>query len=240
MATFVLVHGSWHGGWCWRLVTPLLRAAGHDVYTPTLTGLGERAHLLHDRVMLETHLQDVERRLFYEDLSRVWLVGRSYAGVVVSGVAARVPECVAGLLYLDAYLPRAGHSLFNVWSAEEREAGRADLASGSGLRLPASPAAMGIVDPDLAAWVAARLTPHPLRTYDEPVPQGNTASEALPRAYIHCTAGPTTARFPPFAHQAHVDGWPVRELATGHDAMLTAPRELTEALCELQATMQVG
>jgi pimeloyl-ACP methyl ester carboxylesterase len=240
MATFVLVHGCWHGGWCWRFVTPLLRAAGHDVYTPTLTGLGERAHLLHDRVTLATHLQDVERLLFYEDLSRLTLVGHSYAGVVVSGVAAQVPERLAGILYLDAYLPRAGHSLFDVWSAEEREAGRADLACGSGLRPPASPAAMGIVDPDVAAWVAARLTPHPLRTYDEPVPHGNTATEALPRAYIHCTAGPTTPRFAPFAQQARVDGWPVRELATGHDAMLTAPRELTEVLCELQATTQEG
>jgi pimeloyl-ACP methyl ester carboxylesterase len=178
--------------------------------------------------------------LFYEDLSRVSLVGHSYAGVVVSGVAARVPERLAGLLYLDAYLPRPGHSLFDVWSAEEREAGRADMASGSGLRPPASPAALGIGDPDLAAWVAARLTPHPLRTYDEPVPHGNTASAALPRAYIHCTAGPTTARFAPFAHQARVNGWPVRELATGHDAMLTAPRALTEVLLELQATTQAG
>jgi hypothetical protein len=91
---------------------------------------------------------------------------------VVSGVTARVPERLAGILYLDAYLPRAGHSLLDVWSPEEREAGRADIASGSGLRLPAFPAAMGIVDPDLAAWVAARLTPHPLRTYDEPFRMG--------------------------------------------------------------------
>src|SRR5688572_718991 len=110
MATFILVHGSWHGGWCWRLVTPLLRAAGHDVYTPTLTGLGERAHLVNSGVTLETHIEDVVNLLFYEDLSDVALVGHSYAGVVVSGVAARVPERLACVLYLDAYLPPEGHS----------------------------------------------------------------------------------------------------------------------------------
>jgi pimeloyl-ACP methyl ester carboxylesterase len=240
MATFVLVHGSWHGGWCWRLVTPLLRAAGHDVYTPTLTGLGERAHLVNSGVTLETHIEDVVNLLFYEDLSDVALVGHSYAGVVVSGVAARVPERLACVLYLDAYLPPEGHSLFDVWSPEERETARAQIAAGPGLRQPASPAGMGIVDPDLAAWVAARLTPHPLRTYEQPIPAGTAASAGLPRAYIHCTAGPTTPRFAPFAQRARGEGWAVRELATGHDAMLIVPRELTALLCELQAILGTG
>jgi pimeloyl-ACP methyl ester carboxylesterase len=197
MATFVLVHGSWHGGWCWRLVAPLLRAAGHDVYTPTLTGLGEWVHLLNNGVTLETHIQDVVHFLFYEDLSEVALVGHSYAGVVVRGVAARVPERLGCILYLDAYLPPAGQGLFDIWSPEERKTARAQIAAGPGMRMPVSPAGMGIVDPDLAAWVAARLTAHPLRTCDQPMPEGNAASAALPRAYIHCMEGRLPHVLPP-------------------------------------------
>jgi pimeloyl-ACP methyl ester carboxylesterase len=113
MVTFVLVHGSWHGGWCWRKVIPLFRAAGHAVYTPTLTGLGARAHLLTGGVDLTTHIQDIVSLLFYEDLAEVVLVGHSYAGVVISGVAARTPERLASLIYLDAYLPMEGRSLFD-------------------------------------------------------------------------------------------------------------------------------
>ena len=233
MATFVLVHGSWHGGWCWREVVPLLRAAGHAVYTPTLTGLGARAHLLADSVNLTTHIQDIVSLLFYEDLTAVVLVGHSYAGAVISGVAARTPERLASLIYVDAYLPREGQSLFDVLSPEEQQAGQAALATGTGLRPPVPPAVLGITDPTMAAWVAARLTPHPFRTYAEPLPAGSPASAALPRAFIHCTAGPTTPRFAPFAQQARATGWTVRELATGHNAMLTAPQPLVELLLEL-------
>jgi len=233
MATFVLVHGSWHGGWCWREVVPHLRAPGHAVYTPTLTGLGARAHLLTGGVDLTTHIQDIVSLLFYEDLAEVVLVGHSYAGAVISGVAARTPERLAFLIYLDAYLPLEGQSLFDVLSAEEREAGQAALATGLGLRPPVPPAVLGITDPTMAVWVAARLTPHPFRTYAQPLPVGTSASATLPRAFIHCTAGPTTPRFAPFAQQARAAGWAVRELATGHNAMLTAPQPLGELLLEL-------
>jgi pimeloyl-ACP methyl ester carboxylesterase len=203
------------------------------VYTPTLTGLGARAYLLAGGVDLTTHIQDIVGLLFYEDLAEVVLVGHSYAGVVISGVAARTPERLACLIYLDAYLPMTGQSLFDVLSAEEREAGQAALATGMGLRQPVPPAVLGIADPTMAAWVAARLTPHPFRTYAQPLPVGAQASAALPRAFIHCTAGPTTPRFAPFAQQARAAGWAVRELATGHDAMLTAPQPLVELLLEL-------
>jgi pimeloyl-ACP methyl ester carboxylesterase len=201
------------------------------VYTPTLTGL--RAHLLTGSVDLTTHIQDLVRLLFYEDLAEVVLVGHSYAGAVISGVAARTPERLASLIYLDAYLPLEGQSLFDVLSTEERESGQAALATGTGLRPPVPPAALGITDPTMAAWVAARLTPHPLSTYAQPIPIGPPASAALPRAFIYCTAGLTARRFAPFAQQARAAGWAVRELATGHDAMLTAPQPLVELLLEL-------
>ena len=107
MAAFVLVHGIGHGGWCWRFIVPLLRAAGYDVYTPTPTGLGSSSHLLHelDRISLDTHVKDVTNLLFYEDLSQVVLVGHSYGGMVITGVAAKEPRRLAQLVYFDAYLP---------------------------------------------------------------------------------------------------------------------------------------
>src|SRR5207253_6592078 len=110
LATFVLVHGGWHGGWCWRKLTPLLRAAGHEVYTPTLTGLGERAHLLGPGITLETHAQDVLGVLTHEELTDVILVGHSMAGAVIMVVADRAPAPLAHLVYLDASLPRDGES----------------------------------------------------------------------------------------------------------------------------------
>src|SRR3712207_5745958 len=111
MTTYVLVHGAWHGGWCWKKVVPLLRTAGHEVYTPTLTGLGERAHLLSPTITLDTHILDVVNVLEYEELLDVVLVGHSYAGAVISGVADRAPTQVAQLVYLDAFVPRDGEAL---------------------------------------------------------------------------------------------------------------------------------
>jgi pimeloyl-ACP methyl ester carboxylesterase len=112
MATFVLVHGTGHGGWCWRFIVPLLQAARHDVYTPTLTGLGASSHLLHElnRMSLDTHVEDIANMLFYEDLSEVVLVGHSYGGMVITGVAAKEPQRLAQLVYLDAYLPLEGEN----------------------------------------------------------------------------------------------------------------------------------
>ena len=112
MATFVLVHGSWHGGWCWQKVARLLRQPGHEVYTPTLTGLGERSHLATKKSGLELHIQDILNVLEFEDLHEVVLVGHSYAGLVITGVAERAPGRVARLVYLDAFIPHAGQSAF--------------------------------------------------------------------------------------------------------------------------------
>src|SRR3972149_5119926 len=129
MATFVLVHGSFGGGWVWQKVTPLLRAGGHEVYTPRLTGVGDRSHLLNCGVDLTTHITDVASLLFYEDLSDVVLVGHSYAGMVITGVAAKVPERLKLLVYLDAYVPDAGQSEVDLWPAEMRAAIQDDEAA---------------------------------------------------------------------------------------------------------------
>jgi pimeloyl-ACP methyl ester carboxylesterase len=233
MACYVLVHGTGSGSWCWKKVAPLLRAAGNEVYAPTLTGVGDRSHLLRCGVNLTTHITDVANLLFYEDLSDVVLVGHSYAGMVITGAAARVPERLKLLVYLDAYVPEQGQTERDLWPAKMRAEIEADEAAGKVLRSPPSPALMGITDAGLAKWYLERVTPHPMTTYDEPAPAGNAQSAALPRAFIHCMNGPTEPVFAPFAEKARSRGWVCHEIAAGHEVMLTAPHEVASLLLNL-------
>jgi pimeloyl-ACP methyl ester carboxylesterase len=232
MAIFVLVHGSSGGGWVWQKLAPILRASGHQVYTPTLTGLSDRAHLLNCGVNLTTHITDVANLLWYEDLSDVILVGNSYAGMVITGVAAKVPERLKLVIYLDAYVPADGQNEADLLPPPMRAAREADAAAHGGLTEPPPPAIFGITDPALAEWVKARSTPHPWSTYAEPVPAGSARSAALRRVFIHCTVKPPTTPdlFASSAAKARTSGWPVHELRAGHLAMLTAPRELAALL----------
>ena len=240
MTPFFLVHGSHCGGWVWQKVSPFLRARGHEVYSPTLTGLSDRSHLANCGINLTTHITDIANLLIYEDLSNVILVGHSYAGMVITGVAAKVPERLKLLVYLDAYVPADGQSESDLWPAEMREARQADAAAHAGMTQPPAPAVLGISDPEMAEWVRRRWTPQPLATYTEPVPGGDARSAALRRAFIHCMGGPTTTTpgFAPFAAKARADGWQVGELATGHMAMLTAPQELAAMLIEFAEANQ--
>lgn len=233
MAVFVLVHGTGHGGWCWQKVAPVLRAAGSTVYAQTLTGVGDRSHLFECGVDLTTHITDVSNLLSFEDITDVVLVGHSYAGMVITGVAATAPERLRQLIYLDAYLPDEGQSEVELWPPDMRAEIEAGAQSGDGRRPPPSPEMMGITDSAMVDWVRDRITPHPMATYTEPVPKGSARSAALPRAYITCTEGPLTSVFGPFADKARNDGWVVREIATGHDAMLTAPNAVAGLLLEL-------
>ena len=230
MACFVLVHGTGSGSWTWKKIAPLLRSAGHEVYAPTLTGVADRSHLLKCGVNLTTHITDVASLLFYEDLSDVLLVGHSYAGMVITGVAAKVPERLRLLVYLDAYVPDKGQTERDLWPPKMRAEIESDEAAGKGLRPPPSPSFLGVNDPELAKWMEERITPHPLSTYDEPAPPGNALSSALPRMFIHCTDGPTTPVFAPFARKAKDRGWEYHEIATGHEAMFTAPDEVARIL----------
>ena len=230
---FVLVHGSSGGSWVWKRLAPLLRAAGHDVYAPTLTGLADRAHLLDCDVDLTTHVTDIAELLVFEDLSEAILVGNSYAGMVVSGVAARVPERLRCLVYLDAYLPDDGQRAVDLWPPERRAF--AVQAESDGLARPPPPAMFGVTDALLEAWIEARMTPHPVATYTEPVAAGNSASRALRRVFIACTGNPPTTPdvFGPSAAKARALGWDVHDLAAGHLAMLTAPDELAALLLRI-------
>jgi len=228
---FVLVHGAWHGGWCWRWLAPLLRKQGHDVFAPTLTGLGERVHLLDPDITLTTHIDDIVGLLQYEDLANVVLVGHSYAGMVVAGVLERTPERVSHAVYLDAFLPNDGESI--------RDLGTPDLDDiaatyGDGWRMPPSgdAASFGVTDPDIATWIDARLGDQPYGTFTEPVRISRSDNDGIARSFILCTE----FLFPDHAERARERGFEVRELMVGHDAMVTMPNELVTILLDLAGT----
>jgi pimeloyl-ACP methyl ester carboxylesterase len=226
---YVLVPGAWHGGWCWDRVAPLLRAAGHGVHTPTLTGVSDRAHALTPQVGLGTHVEDVVRLLDAHDLTDVCLVGHSYAGQVVAAVAQLRPERLAWRVHLDAFVPDDGDAAIDLLPAEVahhyhesvREAGFGWLIP------PRSLTTLGVTAEADLAWLTPRLTPHPWRAYTEPVRTGPEAA-AVPARYIDCTDW--LGVFAPYADKARRLGWDVSRLATGHEAMVTAPRELAALL----------
>ena len=228
--TFVLVHGAWHGGWCWIKVARLLTDAAHVVYTPTLTGLGERAHLARPEIDLETHIEDVVAVLEAEELRNVVLVGHSYAGMVISGVAGRVPNRIASLVYLDAFVPEPGRSLLSYQAPERAEAIRSSAArEGEGWRVPPfPPQRFGVTSVRDTEWLLRRLVPQPLRTFDQPLPA--VPATKMSRSYIYCSS-PATGTFDQFAEALRDDRkWRFHDVKTGHDAMVTAPGEIAKIL----------
>jgi pimeloyl-ACP methyl ester carboxylesterase len=236
VASIVLVHGGRHGGWCWQKVAPLLRTAGHDVWTPTLTGSGERHHLADPEVGVETHAADLLGVLEYEDLTEVVLVAHSYGGMPATVTADRAPERIGQLVYLDAVVPRDGDSVMSELSEETATALRSAAEAGGGwLVATQTPAeAYGIEDPGDIEWVGSKLTAQPLATYTEAA-RLTGAVDALPRTYIECLR--TGRLLPPvYAERARAAGWDVRELDTGHDAMVTLPTEVAEMILEIASS----
>jgi pimeloyl-ACP methyl ester carboxylesterase len=236
MATYVLVHGAGHGGWCWQRVALLLRAVGHEVHTPTLTGLGDRAHLLSPDVSLETHIADIAAVLSCEDLREAILVGHSYGGIVITGAADRAPDRVGQLVFLDAAILKHGESLAAATPAIR--AVRDDSRTVGGVELvlwpdqPVARAIYGVSDESDWAWMAERLRPHPWRCFAEPLMLANAEKIAqLPRTIINCPstlklrAGEVLDRY--FAADR------VWEIDTGHDTMITEPEKTAELLLRL-------
>lgn len=227
MVTFVLVHGAWHGGWCWRDVEATLRADGHEVFAPTLSGLAERAHLA-PHVDLSTHITEIAGLLLSYDIDEAVLVGHSYAGLVISGAAARAAGRVSRLVYVDAFLAAAGQSMFDLLRPERRAVYESTISDG--LIPSPAPEVFGITEPAQAAWTGERLTAQPLRTWTEPL----DATPALPGTYIRCTEGPLVPSFEGFA--ARFEG-EVVELVAGHDAMITRPTDLAGAIAQSRHTI---
>ncbi|QYN18654.1 alpha/beta fold hydrolase [Amycolatopsis sp. DSM 110486] len=229
MTAFVLLHGAWHGGWAWQRVTPALRSAGHEVFAPTLTGLSDRAHLLSPAVGLGTHIQDVVNLLEAHDLRDVVLVGHSYAGQVVTGIADRVPERLAKRVYLDAFAGRDGEAAIDLLPEQVAGHYRESVAGpGFGWLIPVrSLSVLGVTDEADLAWLGPRLTPQPWLTYTEPL-RLTGAGEGVPAEFVECTDWMRVFRT--HAERAANRGWPVHEIATGHEAMVTAPGELADRL----------
>lgn len=237
MATFVIVHGAWGGGWSWnRFVVPLLREAGHDVFPVTLTGHGDRAHLAGPHVDLSTHVQDVVNVLFYEDLRDVVLVGHSYAGMVITGVADRAPERLRQLVYLDAAVPTDGQAIVDLTPGRREELIARARGEGDGWKIaPSQP------PPDQPAeiteWARPRRVPQSLDTFTEPLKltRGETT---LPRAYVWCTVGKEENSFgAQRARAIKADSrWQYIELSTGHNLHYTAPQATVEILVKLAET----
>jgi pimeloyl-ACP methyl ester carboxylesterase len=233
MATYVLVHGGAHGGWCYGPVERILRAAGHDVHAPTLTGVGERAHLLSPDVDLDMHITDVVAVLHYEDLRDVILVGHSYGGMVITGVADRAIDRVGHLVYLDAATPANGQSLADL-AAPLMSAARAQARVVDGVELVLHPGTepipnYGVTDPDAIAWMSERLTPHPFRCFEQPLRLTNEAAvRKIPETQIVCTSTLAT-RDPARMEPARAAGrlW---DIDTGHDLMITEPEKVAELL----------
>ena len=230
--TFVLVHGAWHGGWCWSRVTDRLRAAGHQVFTPTQTGLGERKHLLSKDITLDTFTKDIVNVIEAEELSNVVLVGHSFGGLAISGAADAIPDKIRHLVYLDSLMVEGGKSPFDNLPPDIVAARRkaAEETSG-GLSLPAPPpAAFGISDAKDTEWVKRRLTPHPLGTYTSTLNIKGPVGNNLPRTYIACTNPSYAALEGSRKWVKAQQGWRWAEIATGHDAMVMAPEELARML----------
>ena len=238
MATYVLVHGGAHGGWCYQRVARILRSAGHEVYTPTMAGMGERSHLLSPDIDLDMHITDVAAVLHYEDLRDVILVGHSYGGMVITGVADRAADRVGRLVYLDAANPVNGQSLVDVAGPiieATRPAG--EVVDGVELVLLPSPEAglfYGVTDPDDVAWMAERLTGHPWKCFEQPLNLTNEAALwAIPQYHIVCTSTLAT-RDPELMEQARAANrlWAID---TGHDLMITEPEAVADALLQVAA-----
>jgi pimeloyl-ACP methyl ester carboxylesterase len=231
MSVYVLVHGGFYGGWGWAQVARLLRAAGHEVYTPTMTGYGERSHLFGPDINLNTHIQDIALVLQCEDLNQVILVGHSYGAMAITGVAELMPERISRLVYMDTIIPKDGKTFFDLvgpaqfqpWLDFAKEHG--DGWRGPALPSPATP----------PRWMPALIKP-----LIEPIDIKNPAAAKIPRGFILCTArdvkSPIAGSYPALdraAEEAKQQGWWYRELNAIHGVMLSNPKLLTEVLLEL-------
>ena len=235
--TYVLVHGAWHGGWCWRDVQAGLEALGHKVYAPTLTGLADRAGLLNAKVGLDTHIADILWVIEENDLRDFILVGHSYGGMVITGVADAMQSRINHIIYLDAALPVDGDTMITQGPSRSEAEIMGTIKALSAL----APDGIGMsaFPPEFLGipkghpsyqWVADNLTPHPLKTWLDPIKLLNGGSEGLPRTYLHCV-NPVLANasFAYHADEVKADpSWQYQSLPTGHDAMITLPEKLVE------------
>jgi pimeloyl-ACP methyl ester carboxylesterase len=230
VATYVLVHGAWHGSWCWKRIRSALQAAGHEVFTPTLTGVGERAHLLSRDVNLDTHIADIVNLIRWEELTDVILCGHSYAGCVIRGAADQVADRTGALVYLDAFVPENGQGLHDCLPPEQRQQQLdAVRGGGDGWKVPPIPAEAFNVNAKDRDWVNRQCTAQSLATFQQPVRLTGAIDSIKNVTYI-LAAGWEGSPFTPFLARAKTKGWHTREINCGHDVMLDNPDELVAEL----------
>jgi pimeloyl-ACP methyl ester carboxylesterase len=232
MTTFVIAHGAWSAGWAWKKMHTLLGVSGDRLFTPTYTGLGERAHLASPSNDLETHIQDVLGVLEYEDLRDVVLIGHSYGGMVATGVADRARDRIKHLVYLDAFVPRDGQSQVDLLPAERGARMRRDAKRrGDGWRVPPNP-----TPPDTSpideAWIAARRQPQSIACFEMPLRLRN-GELTVPRTFIYCTRSVPGDVFRQFAERAQREGWGYYQIEASHSPHVTAPDVLARVLREI-------
>ena len=230
MATFVLVHGAWHGGWCWQRVANLLRGEGHEVFASSLTGLGDRAHLLNAEINLSTHIDDIANIIGSYDLEDVVLCGHSYGGLVITGVADRIADSIRSLVYLDALVPEDGQSMFDTLPQEYVEMLGAGATEGDGFSVPPmSGEQFGVNEADLA-WMNEKCGNHPVGCFTEPVALTGAHQRITKRTYV-IAAGfehpSTKARYDAFKDDP---SWQAQVMDGGHDLMLDNPSAVAEVL----------
>ncbi len=237
--TFVLVHGAWHGGWCWRRVADLLEKGGHKVFLPTLTGLGERSHLVSKDVNVSTHVADVANVIKWEDLSDIVLVGHSYGGLAISGVADQLSNRISSIIFLDAFFPEDGDTLLDKSSPAFKSAIEAALGRGdiSVKQPPAS--AFGVAQQD-REWVDSKTTPQPIGTYTEKSSFKGGRDKIAKRNYIRAKGYASPTFDANLAKIRGQPGWQVAEIDTGHDVMIIDPSKLTSMLIEMSWPVDAG
>lgn len=230
MSAYVLVHGAWRGSWIWKRVRRLLQAQGHEVFTPTLTGVADRSHLSSANVNLETHIADVANLIRWEELSDVILCGHSYGGCVVSGAADRIPDQIGALVYLDAFVMENGQCLNEALPPEVRSARIAQSEEvGEGWKLPPIPAEEFNVNPMDRDWVNRQSTWQSLATFEQPLHLTGSINRIQNVTYI-LASGWSPSPFPQFHEKAQAKGWKTTTIECGHDLMLDRPQELAEKL----------
>jgi pimeloyl-ACP methyl ester carboxylesterase len=229
--TFVLIHGAWHGGWCWRRVADLLTARGHKVFTPTLTGLGERSHLMSASINLDTHITDIVNVIEWEELSNICIVAHSYAGWPVSGALERVLARISSIVWLDAFKPADGQRGFDITNEQGKSAILAAVEKGEPSR-PAPKAAMFHVNAKDQAWVDAKTTRQPVGVSMQPIKLTGARERVAKKTYIRAPLYPQPAFDRAYAECKADKTWRTLEAPCGHDVMVDAPEWLVEVLLQ--------
>jgi pimeloyl-ACP methyl ester carboxylesterase len=231
--TFVLVHGAWHGGWCWRRVADRLTAQGQKVFTPTMTGVGERVHLSSRSVNLETQIMDIVNVIKWENLDEIVLIGHSYGGCVITGVAEQMAPTISSIVYLDAFMPENGQSL-----ADTLPPSMADTANAyrkqaeDGVPTPPIPAAAFNVNPKNRVWVDGKCTPHPASCFVQKLTLTGARDRIAKKTFILATGWDSPFKFLHDKFKAN-PAWQTYEVACGHDVMVDKPERLTEILLKV-------